>query len=122
MKRSGHIALVLMGATAMGASSYALMPQRNCPAPNNTAPGQQAAAVAGNPVADPNAQPCRESRRWGSSSYRSSSGWFWRSSSTSSGTATAYSGGVPAAGRSGAGVSVARGGFGGTGHAVSAAS
>jgi hypothetical protein len=34
-KRSGHVALLLMGTVAVGGAAYALMPNRNCePSPN----------------------------------------------------------------------------------------
>ncbi|TMJ22214.1 MAG: hypothetical protein E6G93_07380, partial [Alphaproteobacteria bacterium] len=34
-KRSGHVALLLMGTFAVGSTAYALMPSRNCePSPN----------------------------------------------------------------------------------------
>ena len=34
-KRSGHVALLLMGTFAVGSAAYALMPSRNCePSPN----------------------------------------------------------------------------------------
>jgi hypothetical protein len=35
-KRSGHVALLLMGTFAVGSAAYALMPNRNCePSPNS---------------------------------------------------------------------------------------
>lgn len=37
-KRSGHVALLLMGTLAVGTAAYTLMPSRNCePSPNAAA-------------------------------------------------------------------------------------
>jgi hypothetical protein len=115
MKRSAQIGLVLMGATAVGTTSYALMP-RDCP-PNRPA-AQQAAPVSG--AAQPNStQECR--RRWSSSSSGSRSGWYWGSRSTYRSTSAATSTSVASSSyaRSSGTTTVARGGFGSTGHAVS---
>lgn len=95
MKRSAHVALVVMAATGVGATSYALMPSEHCA---DTPPG----------VAQP--ESCRGSRGgYGHvGSWGGSHGSFFSSSSGSgSGTsATAFSGGT------------ARGGFGGTAHGM----
>ena len=41
-KRSGHVALLLMGTVAVGSTAYVLMPNRNCePAPNAASPSYQ---------------------------------------------------------------------------------
>ena len=41
-KRSGHVALLLMGTFAVGSAAYALMPSRNCePSPNAASPSLQ---------------------------------------------------------------------------------
>ena len=98
MKRSAQIVLVVMAATGVGATSYALMPREDC--------AQQQPGAA-------QSDACRRSYGSGGT-YRSGSSYgFWShgSSGTSSGTSsgstsTAFSGGV------------ARGGFGGTGHAM----
>ena len=74
MKRSSQVALLLMGVTRAGASSYALIPPRGCAAPEKPAamapgvinPQTLAPGVASN--ANP-AVPCKPSRRssWGRS-------------------------------------------------------
>jgi hypothetical protein len=129
MKRSSQIALVLMGATAVGSTSYAMMPRNECRPP---AQQQTGVPVPPNPAAQP--EPCRESRRsgstsssgysrWGSSG--SSSIWSRRSpqpTSTSTSVAMRPSGSsVPAvSSHSSSTTSTAsRGGFGSTGHGFS---
>jgi len=137
MKRSSQIALVLMGATSLGATSYAMAPRTDC-----VPPGQQRPAVAAGTPARPgqSLQPeCRE-RRWGGSSHSSgsstwgsrSSGWMWGRSASSSSAGLAPT--SPSTMRaitnpsasgilsSSSGSSVARGGFGSTGHGFSVAS
>jgi hypothetical protein len=124
MKRSGQIALVLMGATAVGASSYALTPSRT----ECTQPGGPAARppLAGTPAAPQGNQPCRETRRWWSSSgsssgYSGSSAWR-RSTQVNTSTALHSPGGaITSAGHSSTSTptSAARGGFGSTGHGFS---
>jgi hypothetical protein len=125
MKRSSQIALVLMGATAVGTTAYAMMPPR----PECRPPQQQ----AGVPV-PPNAaaaQPCGTSRsssssgysRWGSSG--SSSTWTRRSQQpTSTSVAMRPSGtSVPSVSShpltSTSSSTASRGGFGSTGHGFS---
>jgi len=124
MKRSSHVALLLMGMGSVGAGAYALSPPRNCSQPDGAPP----AAVS--PATGQPAQECPPRRRWSSwsssnshsySSYssssspgRSSAGWFSRGSHQ--GTATSV---IPSAGRTGG---VARGGFGATGASHSASS
>ena len=127
-KRSAQIALLLTGATAVGATNYAFTPRGGDCQPTNPA-SQTAAPVAGSQTAAANPTPCREPRRWYSSSsyHGGSSHWFWGGSSSSanttrSGTSVAFSGGSSPAAVASGGSSVARGGFGATGHAVSAAS
>ena len=115
MKRSSHVALMLMGATAVGGTSYALsQPRANCTAPASTAAPGVTPGASGSYGQTPNAQPCRQSSsRWhygSSSSYSRGSGWS-RSSATPTAVAAASS-----AAHSGTAVA-ARGGFGSTGHA-----
>src|SRR5262252_6782152 len=106
MKRSSHIGLALMGVTAIGASSYALSPQRtDCASP--------ASAASQPPAAAQTPQPCQYRRGPGGSSS-SGSGWFGHRSSTSTASATTgLSGGSTGI------ATAARGGFGATGHAAS---
>jgi hypothetical protein len=104
-KRSGHVALLLMGTLAVGTTAYTLMPSRTCEQPTNT--------YAGSPTQ--NAAEC--SSRSSSSSHSSGgSGSSWRSSyyssdssSSSSSSHSSYDSGSHAA---------QRGGFGSFGHAI----
>jgi hypothetical protein len=103
-KRSGHVALLLMGTVAVGTAAYTLMPNRNCePSPNAaTSPLQQ------------NSTEC-SSRSSSSSSHSGSGGSSSRSSYYSSDSSSSHS----SSGTSdSASHSVQRGGFGSFGHAV----
>jgi hypothetical protein len=127
MKRSSQVALLLMGVTSAGASSYALMPPRECASPEKpaaVAPGAispQTLAPSVAPSAKP-LVPCEPGHR---SSWRYRSYWSSRSNSSSpapqSGRHSLFSPSrshtsVPSVGHS----SGLRGGFGGTGHSVGA--
>jgi hypothetical protein len=104
-KRSGHVALLLMGTFAVGSAAYTLMPSRACEQPSNT--------YAGSPTQ--NATEC--SSRSSSSSHGSGSGGggsssrssYYSSDSSSSSSHSAYDSGSH---------SVQRGGFGSFGHAI----
>ena len=102
-KRSGHVALLLMGTFAVGSAAYALMPSRNCePSPNTASSSLQQ-----------NNANC--SSRSSSSSGGSSGGGSSRSSYYSSDSSSSHS----SSGTSDSGShSVQRGGFGSFGHAV----
>jgi hypothetical protein len=107
-KRSGHVALLLMGTVAVGGTAYALMPNRHCePQPNAGSPAYQQ-------------QPNTECSSRSSSSGGHSSGGSGGSSSRSS----YYSSDSSSSSHSSSGTSdsgshsVARGGFGSFGHAV----
>lgn len=135
MKRSSQVALLLMGVTTAGASSYALIPSRDCAAPN-----QPAAIGAVNPqtlapvavgAANPAAAPCSSNSRTSSYGGYRSSYWSSRSNTSSSSTqasakrslfspSTSHTS-VPSVGRSSSSSSSSssRGGFGSTGHSVS---
>jgi hypothetical protein len=95
-KRSGHVALLVMGTLAVGGGAYALMPSENC---QPAAPGMAAPACT--------------SRGW--SGGGSSGGGYSRSSRYS------FFGGDSSSSSSSAGVSeqgsVSRGGFGSFGRA-----
>jgi hypothetical protein len=101
VKRSGHVALLMMGTLAVGGSAYALMPRQNC---EPTSPGMAAPA-------SPEAAAACASRSSFIGSHGGSSGWWSHSNfySSSSGTSTA----------SGTGETT-RGGFGGFARAISA--
>jgi hypothetical protein len=102
VKRSGHVALLVMGTMAVGGGAYALMPRGNCQ-PNS--PGMAAPA-------SPEAAAACSSRSSSGGGHGGSGGWWSHSNfygSSSSGTSTA----------SGASETT-RGGFGGFAHAFSA--
>jgi hypothetical protein len=102
VKRSGHVALLVMGTMAVGGGAYALMPRGNC---QPTSPGMAA------PASPEAAAACARSSSSGG--HGGGSGGWWSHSnfygSSSSGTSTA----------SGASETT-RGGFGGFAHAISA--
>jgi hypothetical protein len=102
-KRSGHVALLLMGTFAVGSAAYTLMPSRNCePSPNAASPSYQQSNTE-----------C--SSRSSSSSSGGSSGGSSRSSYYSSDSSSSHS----SSGTSDSGShSAQRGGFGSFGHAV----
>jgi hypothetical protein len=98
VKRSGRIALLVMGTLAVGGGAYALMP-RDCE-PNR--PGVAASASSGQTETACN------------SSSGHSSGWSSRSSYYGGDSSSSHS-----SSESGSGA-VTRGGFGGFAHAISA--
>ena len=102
-KRSGHVALLLMGTVAVGGTAYALMPSRSCePTPNAASSSLQQ-----------NNTNC--SSRSSSSSSGGSGGSWPRSSYYGSDSSSSHS----SSGTSDSGShSAQRGGFGSFGHAV----
>jgi hypothetical protein len=101
-KRSGHVALLLMGTFAVGGAAYTLMPSRSCEQPPNAA----------SPSYQQNNTEC-SSRS--SSSSSGSGGGSSRSSYYSSDSSSSHSSsGTSDSGSHG----VQRGGFGSFGHAV----
>jgi hypothetical protein len=108
VKRSGHVALLLMGTFAVGGSAYALMPRQNCqptPRPPGVAAPQGGSVQVGSVQAGANCN---------SRSYSSGSGHHsWRTSFYSSGD-TSYGGSDSAS------HSVTRGGFGSFARSVAA--
>jgi hypothetical protein len=104
VKRSGHVALLLMGTFAVGSAAYTLMPSRNCePSPNAASPSYQQSNTE-----------C-PSRGSSSSSGGGSGGSSSRSSYYSSDSSSSHS----SSGTSDSGShSAQRGGFGSFGHAV----
>jgi|SRR5580698_588680 uncharacterized membrane protein YgcG len=105
VKRSRHVALLMMGTMAVGGGAYALMPRGNCQpnSPGMAAPASPEAAAA-----------CASRSSTGGGHGGGSGGWwshsnFYSGGSSSSGTSTA------------SGTSeTTRGGFGGFAHAISA--
>jgi hypothetical protein len=103
-KRSGHVALLLMGTVAVGSTAYVLMPSRTCePAPNAASPSYQQASTE---CTSRSSSSSSHSSGYGGSSSRSS---YYSSDSSashsSSGTSDSSSHGVQ------------RGGFGSFAHA-----
>ncbi|MEK9281524.1 MULTISPECIES: hypothetical protein [unclassified Bradyrhizobium] len=100
VKRSGHVALLVMGTIAVGTTAYTLMPRQNCdpPPPGGAAPTQTTTA-------------CASSSRGSSGS--GGSRWSSRSSFFSSDSISHSSSGTSSdSGSSG----VTRGGFGSFAH------
>ncbi|MGY8665050.1 hypothetical protein Q3C01_22185 [Bradyrhizobium sp. UFLA05-109] len=97
VKRSGHVALLVMGTIAVGTTAYALMPRENCDPPGMAAPAQ------------PNTACTSRSSSGGSGGHWSSRSSFFSSDSSShsssGGSSDSSSGGVT------------RGGFGSFAHA-----
>jgi hypothetical protein len=106
-KRSGRVALLLMGTFAVGGAAYALMPSQNCERPPNT-PSPS--------LLQSNAAECPPRSSSSSSSHGGSSGGSSsRSSYASSDSSSSHS----SSGTSDSGShSAQRGGFGSFGHAV----
>jgi hypothetical protein len=103
-KRSGRVALLLMGTFAVGGTAYALMPSRSCEQPPNAA----------SPSLQQGTAECA-SRGSSSSSHGGSGGGSSRSSYYSSDSSSSHS----SSGTSDSGShSAQRGGFGSFGHAV----
>jgi len=100
VKRSGHVALLVMGTIAVGTTAYTLMPRQHCETSPGAVPGQTTTT-------------CSSSS---SSSGGSSSRWSSRSSFFSSDSSSQSSSGTSSdSGHS----SVSRGGFGSFGHGFS---
>jgi len=104
VKRSGHVALLLMGTLAVGGAAAAFIPRGNCE------PGQPGMATPSGVQAGADCQ----SRGWGGGHGGSSGGAWSRSSFFSSDSASNHS----SSGTSDAG-SVSRGGFGSFARALS---
>ena len=102
-KRSGHVALLLMGTVAVGSAAYALMPSRSC---------EQSPNVS-------SSSPQQNNANCSSRSSSSSSGGSGGSSSRSSYYGSDSSSSHSSSGSSDSGShSAQRGGFGSFGHAV----
>lgn len=99
-KRSGHVALLLMGTLAVGGGAYALMPGNNCERQPNVA---QPSPLQNNTECSPRGS----SSSGGSGGSRSS--YYGGSSSSDTSSSTTHDSGSHA---------VQRGGFGSFGHAV----
>jgi hypothetical protein len=99
VKRSGHVALLVMGTIAVGTTAYVLTPRQNCdpPSPGMAAPAQPGTACSGH-----------------SSSGGGGSRWSSRSSFFSNDSPSHSSSGTSSDSGSGG---VARGGLGSFAHA-----
>ncbi|WP_082822043.1 hypothetical protein [Bradyrhizobium sp. 191] len=100
VKRSGHVALLVMGTLAVGTTAYTLMPRQTCEPTPGAVPGQTTTT-------------CTSSS---SSSGSSGSRWSSRSSFFSSDSSSHSSSGTSSDSGS---HSVSRGGFGSFGHGFS---
>ena len=96
VKRSGHVALLLMGTLAVGGGAYTLMPRENC---EPAAPGMAAPAM---PQTNTACLPRGSSGGSGGGGHASRSNFYGGSSGQSSSAATSDS----------SSTSVTRGGFG----------
>ncbi|WP_247324818.1 hypothetical protein [Bradyrhizobium sp. 141] len=102
VKRSGHVALLVMGTLAVGTTAYTMMPRQNCEPPP---PGTEASAQASTACSSRSSSSSSGSSRWSSrSSFFSSDSSSHSSSGTSSDSGHS---------------SVSRGGFGSFGHGFS---
>ncbi|PDT67777.1 MULTISPECIES: hypothetical protein [Bradyrhizobium] len=102
-KRSGHVALLVMGTLAVGTTAYTMMPRQNCEPTAGAVPGQTTTTCT--------------SSSGSSSSGGSSSRWSSRSSFFSSDSSSHSSAGTSSSDSGHSGVS--RGGFGSFGHGFS---
>lgn len=107
VKRSRHVALLVMGTIAVGTTAYTLMPRQNCE------PSAALATVPGAGAPVPASAACSGRS---SSSGGGSSGWSSRSSFFSSDSSNHSASGTSSDSGSGG---VSRGGFGSFGHGFS---
>ncbi|SHN79210.1 hypothetical protein [Bradyrhizobium erythrophlei] len=111
VKRSHHVALLMMGTMAVGGGAYALMPRENCQPASPSAMAGPSPPISGTTI-QPSPTPATTcGSRWGGGHGGSGSWWShssYYSGSSSSGTST------------GAGsTTTARGGFGSFAHLFS---
>lgn len=103
LKRSGHVALLVMGTIAVGTTAYTLMPRQNCEQP--PPPGTEASTQTSTACSSRSGSSGGSGSRWSSrSSFFSSESSSHSSSGTSSDSGHS---------------SVSRGGFGSFGHGFS---
>jgi hypothetical protein len=107
VKRSGHVALLLMGTFAIGGGAYALMPRENC------VPNQPGMAAPPLPQTGADCSPRGTSLRFGHISGGSASRSSFFSGDASSGHQSSGASSEPGSG------GVTRGGFGAFAHAFS---
>ncbi|KWV59321.1 hypothetical protein AS156_32185 [Bradyrhizobium macuxiense] len=109
VKRSNHVALLVMGTLAVGGGAYALMPRQNCQPP---APGMAAPAVP-QPGAD-----CPPRNSSSSGGHAGGGGSWSHSSFYSGGGSSSGSSSSSTSSSSSSSSSVSRGGFGSFAHAL----
>jgi hypothetical protein len=80
-KRSGHVALLLMGTFAVGSAAYTLMPSQNCERPPNT---PSPSLLQSNAAECPSRSSSSSSSHGGSSGGSSSRSSYYGSDSSSS--------------------------------------
>jgi hypothetical protein len=100
VKRSGHVALLVMGTIAVGATAYTLMPRQHCEPSPGALPGQTSTTCSSS----------SSSGGSGGSRWSSRSSFFSSDSSSHSSSGTSSDAGSS---------SVSRGGFGSFGHGFS---
>ena len=105
VKRSGHVALLMMGTLAVGGGAYALMPRQNC---QPSGPGMAA------PASPDAAQACTSRNSW--SGGHGGSGGSWSGRNFFSGDTASSSGASTTSGTS----ETTRGGFGGFARSIAA--
>jgi len=101
VKRSGHVALLVMGTIAVGTTAYTLMPRQHCEPSPGAVPGQTTTTCSSS---------SSSSGGGGSSRWSSRSSFFSSDSSSHSSSGTSSDSGSS---------SVSRGGFGSFGHGFS---
>ncbi|TFV73511.1 hypothetical protein E4K64_19900 [Bradyrhizobium frederickii] len=102
VKRSGHVALLVMGTLAVGTTAYTLMPRQTCEPTPGAVPGQATTTCTSSGSSS--------SSSGSSSRWSSRSSFFSSDSSSHSSSATSSDSGHS---------SVSRGGFGSFGHGFS---
>lgn len=101
VKRSGHVALLVMGTIAVGTTAYTLMPHQTCEPSPGAVPGQTTTTCASS---------SSSSGGSGGSRWSSRSSFFSSDSPSHSSSGTSSDSGLS---------SVSRGGFGSFGHGFS---
>lgn len=102
VKRSGHVALLVMGTIAVGTTAYTLMPRQTCEPSPGTVPGQTVTTCTSSSSGSSGGS--------GGSGSSSRSSFYSSDSSSHSSSSTSSDSGHS---------SVSRGGFGGFGHGFS---
>jgi hypothetical protein len=113
VKRSHHVALLLMGTFAVGGGAYALMPRENCQPTSPSAVAGPSPPISGVTTAPSPTPATNCGSRYSSGGHGGGSGSWWSHSSY-------YSGSSSSGTSTGAGsTTTTRGGFGGLGHLFS---